>query len=83
MTAIAQSQSPFSNLLMELLKLFARQLSEAELLDIKLLLAKHFLEKAMDSADAVWIKNRWTESDARRLSEEHHRTPYKSDRLCA
>ena len=77
MTATAQSQSPFSNLQMELLKLFARQLSEAELLDIKLLLARHFLEKAMNAADSVWVKNNWTADDAVRLSHEHNRTPYK------
>ena len=78
MAATVQSPPPFTNLQMELLKLFARQLSEAELLDIRLLLAKHFLEKAMDAADTAWSANNWTADDAVRLSHEHHRTTYKS-----
>lgn len=80
MAAISQSQPPFSNLQMELLKLFDRQLSESDLLEIKFMLSKHFLEKAMEEADKVWIKNNWSADDAVRLSEEHHRTPYKPDK---
>ena len=56
-TISAQSLAPFSNLQMELLKLFSRQLSDADLLEIKQVLANHFLEKAMDAADKVWAKN--------------------------
>ena len=81
MPAIAQSQPPFSNLQMELLKLFDRQLSEQELLEIKFLLSKHFLEKSLDAADLVWDKNKWTAADAVRLSKEHHRTPYKTEEI--
>ncbi len=74
-----QAQPPFSNLQMELLRLFARQLSDEELLEVQLLLAKHFMDKAMDAADKIWQQNHWTQADAVRLSHEHHRTPYKKD----
>jgi hypothetical protein len=77
-TISLQPIAPFSNLQMELLKLFARQLSDADLLEVKQVLAAHFLEKAMDAADKVWVKNNWTAADATRMSKEHHRTPYKS-----
>jgi predicted metal-binding transcription factor (methanogenesis marker protein 9) len=77
--ASIQYEPPFSNLQMELLRLFDKNLSEAELLEVKKLLANHFLEKAMDAADKVWEKNNWTEADANRMMQEHHRTPYKAD----
>ena len=79
MSSLTQAQPPFSNLQMELLKIFDRHLSDEDLLEIKLLLAKHFLEKSMYTADKVWVKNNWTDADAVRLSHEHHRTPYKPD----
>lgn len=79
MPSIAQAQPPFSNLQMELLKIFDRHLSEDDLLEIKLLLAKHFLEKSMNAADKVWAKNNWTAEDAVRFSHEHYRAPYKPD----
>lgn len=81
MTTTAKTQPPFSNLQMELLRLFARNLSEEELLEIKLLLAKHFMDKAMDAAERAWQQNNWTTADAARLTHEHHRTPYKNDTL--
>ena len=80
MPSVAQSQPPFSNLQMELLKIFDRKLSDEDLLEIKLLLAKHFLSKSMDAADNVWKKNNWSADDALRFSHEHHRTPYKPDK---
>ncbi len=81
MSSLIQSPPPFSNLQMELLKIFDRHLSDEELLEIKMLLAKHFLEKASNAADKVWENNKWTAADAIKLSKEHHRTPYKSETL--
>jgi hypothetical protein len=73
-TLITPPQPPFSNLQIELLKLFTRELSDTDLLEIKLLLARHFLEKSMNAADKVWAKNNWTANSATQLSQEHHRT---------
>ncbi len=81
MAVATQSQPPFSNLQLELLKLFNRHLSDEELLEIKRVLAQHFLEKAMDAADRVWANNNWTAEDAIRLSHEHKRTTYKPNSL--
>lgn len=66
-------KQPFSNMQLELLKLYASDVSDEDLLAIKDLLAKYFLAKAKDAADKAW--------DERELSEEklmkvHHRTPY-------
>jgi hypothetical protein len=80
MTAILNTppEPPFSNLQIELLKLFTRELSEADLLEIKLLLARHFLEKSMNAADKVWTNSKWTATSAVQFSHDHHRTPYKA-----
>jgi hypothetical protein len=51
MTAI---QRPFSNIQMELLKLYSRDIDEADLLHFKNYLAQFFMQKAIDEADKVW-----------------------------
>ncbi|MFN8352922.1 MAG: hypothetical protein U0Y10_00625 [Spirosomataceae bacterium] len=70
-------KQPLSNLQLELLKLFSRQLSEQELLEIKQILVGYFAEKAMDLADKVWEENGWTPEDAVRMSKEHLRLKQK------
>lgn len=50
----AQIQSPFTNLQMEMIHLFAKELPEYQLLEIKTLIAKYLLEKTRDAADAAW-----------------------------
>ena len=42
---------PFSNLQLELLKLYARKVSDRDLLQIKTLLGQYFAYKASDLAD--------------------------------
>lgn len=44
----------FSNIQLELLKLYSTDVKENELLDIKNYLAKYFAEKAIQEADAIW-----------------------------
>jgi len=43
-----------SNLQLELLKLFAANIQEEDLLHIKHYLARYFAEKAIHEADAIW-----------------------------
>jgi len=43
-----------SNLQQELLKLYAANVSDADLQNIKHMLGKYFAEKAMAEADKVW-----------------------------
>ena len=69
-TAIKQ---PFSNIQLELLKLYSRNVSESDLVQIKLLLAHYFVEKAMDEADHIWEEKGYT---AEKILETHRRTPY-------
>lgn len=45
---------PFTNLQLELLKLYAHQVSEQDLLEVRRLLAQYFMDKATSLADEVW-----------------------------
>ena len=71
-TAINQ---PFSNIQLELLKFYSRNVSESDLVQIKPLLARYFAEKAMDEADRIWEKKAYT---AEKILETHRRKPYPS-----
>ncbi|MCU0425711.1 MAG: hypothetical protein MUF71_08820 [Candidatus Kapabacteria bacterium] len=50
-TAIHQ---PFTNLQREMLSLFAKDIPEVYLAEIKTMIARYLLEKAMDEADKIW-----------------------------
>lgn len=73
------SSPPLTNVQVELLKVFSRNLSEADLLELKKTLADFFAKKAMDEADAIWQKNKWTKDDEESFSKDHLRTPYESN----
>ena len=51
---------PLTNLQADLLKLFARQLPEADLLAIRDLIAQYLLEKAFHEADKAWDEKGYT-----------------------
>lgn len=52
---------PLSNIQLELLKLYANNVSEQDLLAIKRLLAKFFMQKAINEADKVWDEKGYTD----------------------
>ncbi|MBK8491417.1 MAG: hypothetical protein IPL49_11170 [Saprospirales bacterium] len=77
---MATTQSkPLTNLQLELLKIFSREVSDQDLLEIRKILAKYFAQKAMDIADQVWDANKWTEEDEQRFLHEHTRTTYQPE----
>jgi hypothetical protein len=51
---------PFSNLQLELLKLYATNVPEADLLEIKRFLARFFMKKAITEADEIWDDRKYT-----------------------
>ena len=53
-------QQPFSNLQLELLKLYADNVSETDLVAVQQLLAHYFAEKAITEADAIWEAKGYT-----------------------
>ena len=64
---------PFTNLQLELWKLYARRVPEQDLLEIRRLLAQYFMDKASDLADQIWDEKGLTEEE---LLKKHRRTPY-------
>jgi hypothetical protein len=52
----ANIQQPFTNLQREMLSLFAKNVPETHLQEIKTMIARYLLEKAMDEADKVWVE---------------------------
>lgn len=64
---------PFTNLQLELLKIYARRVPEQDLLEIRRLLAQFFMDKASDLADQVWDEKGLTEE---KILGRHRRTPY-------
>lgn len=72
------SSPPLTNLQLELVKLFAKEVPEEDLKNIKFLIANYFAEKAMDKADEVWDDKGWTAEDAERMLQTKMRTPYAS-----
>lgn len=74
MSASASISQPFNNVQLELLKLFADNIPDEDLLAIKALISRYFLEKAKDEADQMWEAKKM---DAHELLKKHRRTPYR------
>ncbi|MEO8150501.1 MAG: hypothetical protein ABI723_22915 [Bacteroidia bacterium] len=70
-------QKPLSNLQLELLKLYSRNISENDLQAIQKMLGSYFANKAMDATDKVWDEKGWTDDDALKMVNQKMRTPYK------
>jgi hypothetical protein len=53
---------PFSNLQMELLKLYATNIPDMDLLEIKRYLARFFMKKAIAEADKIWDERGYSDA---------------------
>ena len=69
-------QMPLNDLQLEILKLFTRDLEEADLLAIKRLIVKYLAKKVTQMTDEVWEEKKWTDEDMERMLNAHERTPY-------
>lgn len=67
MQPIPEASPRFSNLQLELLRLYADNISEQDLLKVKDLLADFFAERAIAGADAWWDANNFTDADVERM----------------
>jgi hypothetical protein len=68
---------PLNELQMELLELFARQISDEELMEIKTMLSNYFAEKAMKEMEQEWKGKGYTQETEKQWLSEHLRTPYQ------
>ncbi len=67
------TQQKLSNIQIELLKLYANDLPDKQLQDVKLLLAHYFADKATEAMDAVWEERGLTEQTMVDWTNEHNR----------
>lgn len=68
-----------SNLQLELLRLYATDISEEDLLNIKQLLVEYFAEKITRQMDELWDEKGWTNDTMREWASGHIRTPYPKE----
>ncbi len=73
-TVLAQEPTQFSNVQLEMLKLFAKNVPDADLLEIRRLIVRYMAEKASDWADSIWEEKKL---DDQTILASHKRTPYK------
>lgn len=57
------SSTTLTNLQLELLKLYATDLEESDLLSLKKLLADFFAGRAVQNADQIWDNKKYTNND--------------------
>ena len=70
---------PLSNMQLELLKLFSRDIEEADIKEIKRLIVKYLSNKLANKADEIWKEKNWSNEDMQKLLNTHLRTPYNKD----
>ena len=69
----ATQTKPMSNLQAELLKLYANNLSDEQLFEIKIMLGNYFAQKATEAMDGVWEAKGLTQQDMTNWTNEHNR----------
>jgi len=70
-------QKRFSNVQLALLELFADDVPEHDLLEIKKMLSAYRFKLATEAADQFVQEKGWTAEDFDRLLHKHVRKPYK------
>jgi len=73
-TLIADTK--LTNLQLEILKLFSYNISEEQLLEIKILLGNYFAQKATEFMDVIWDEKGLNEQDMINWTNEHNRTTF-------
>ena len=54
------TEKPLTNLQIEILKMYGKELSDVELVEVRRLLASYFANKARDQMDELWEERGWT-----------------------
>lgn len=75
---VQDTKPSFSNLQLELLKLYANGVTDEQLLEIKWLLGKYFADKASDAMDNFITEKNLTTQDILQKTTEHHRRANRS-----
>jgi hypothetical protein len=62
--------TPFSNIQLELLKLYAHQVSDPDLLNIKQIVGEYFANRLIAKADQVWETKKWDDQKIESILNE-------------
>jgi len=68
-----EATGKLTNVQLELLRLFQYNLPDAQLNDIKELLAKYFAKSVSDGMDKLWDEKSWDENTVESWKNEHLR----------
>jgi hypothetical protein len=71
--ALQEQSSKLSNLQLELLKIFSRNISDQQLLEIKGILSRYFADKASDEFERLAEERGWTVETYKQWTNEHSR----------
>jgi hypothetical protein len=63
----ADLKQPFTNVQLELLKIFSHQLNESDLIDLKKTIAVFFAERLIIQADKSWDEKKWNNETVDKL----------------
>lgn len=63
----------FSNVQLELLKMFHHNIPEKQLLEIKNILAKYFAAEVSHEMNDLWEKNNWGDATMEEWAKQHMR----------
>lgn len=72
-----EQSSKLSNLQLELLKIFSRNIPDEQLYEIKGILSRYFADKASDEFEKLAEKRGWTADTYRSWANEHNRSSQK------
>lgn len=65
-----QISYPFSNIQVELLKLYSTGISDAHLLELKNVISQFLFEKARNRADEIWAEKNYNQETVQQLLSE-------------
>jgi hypothetical protein len=71
-----QAVTKLSNMQLELLKLFATNISDSDVLDIKQLIINYYAQKIDNELDTLWEQRQYNANTISTWANEHLRTPY-------
>jgi hypothetical protein len=66
-----------SNLQLELLKLYATDIADEQLLEIKKLLARYFAQQIDEEMNRIWEERNYSDATIEEWKHSHQRTPYQ------
>ncbi len=75
--ALPEQSYKLTNLQLELLKIFSRNISQDQLLEIKGILSRYFADKASDEFEKLAEEKGWTAETYRQWANEHLRSATK------